>query len=50
LILKIATDLEFLRKSFFIYWLTPFNDEIMDIETGIDGRDRVVQAVVAAFL
>jgi hypothetical protein len=37
---KIDTEIEFLRKSLFIYRLTHFNNEIIDIETGIEYRDK----------
>ena len=33
-------EIEFLRKSLFIYRLVHFNDEIADIETGLEGRDK----------
>jgi hypothetical protein len=37
---KISMELEFLRKSLFIYRLVHFEGEIIDIETGIEGRDK----------
>jgi hypothetical protein len=37
---KIFEDLEFLRKSLFIYRLVHFNDKIADIDTGLEGRDK----------
>ena len=37
---RIFAEIEFLRKSLFIYRLVHFNDEIADIETGIEGRDK----------
>ncbi|MER5174413.1 MAG: bifunctional DNA primase/polymerase [Candidatus Nitrosocosmicus sp.] len=37
---KIAKGIEFLRKALFIYRLVHFDDEIADIETGLEGRDK----------
>ena len=37
---KISMEIEFLRKSLFIYRIVHFNDEITDIETGLEGRDK----------
>lgn len=38
--IKISRELEFLRKSLMIYRLIHFKDEIVDIETGLDGREK----------
>jgi hypothetical protein len=39
---EIFDEIEFLRKSLFVYRLVHFNDEesIADIETGLEGRDK----------
>jgi hypothetical protein len=37
---RIFEEIEFLRKSLFVYRLVHFNDEIIDIEVGIEGRDK----------
>ena len=36
----IFEEIEFLRKSLFVYRLIHFSDEIVDIETGLEGRDK----------
>jgi hypothetical protein len=38
--LKIKQQLDFLRKTLMIYRLVHFNDEVKDIETGLEGRDK----------
>jgi hypothetical protein len=37
---RVSKYIDFLRKSLFIYRLAHFNNEIKDIETGLDGRDK----------
>ena len=37
---KIFAEIEFLRKALFVYRLVHFSDEIADIETGLEGRDK----------
>jgi hypothetical protein len=36
----IATDLEFLRKTLIVYRLVHFRDSNIDIDTGLEGRDK----------
>lgn len=38
--LKVKQQLDFLRKTLMIYRLIHINDEIKDIETGLEGRDK----------
>jgi hypothetical protein len=38
--LKVKQELEFLRKSLLIYRIVHFNDAIIDINIGLEGRDK----------